>query len=332
MQINNSVNTDQIIDQAVQQAMESLGLEAIQIKQHYYQAIQVELNKISLFYASNSRRKNIKRGNRLLNPYAPEFGFDQSAEIAYEITKNKKDQAKAYVSINKILSYLRQGQEINYALYIKNLDGSIYRYEVPEEEISSFASIVQGTSFKLDADLRQYSEIAIERLENAKKFSDHVNSYMVALQEAEALAKKENSKFRIKQADRYEAFEYHYQKIDKRNKNENFSHSFNIEGIKNWLLARGHDTVGWFARGDIGLTSVKSVNLNNKFLFLDLASQKSLNEVYQLLKEIFGSNTLNSQQVSRLVKAFTPAVHDLKAGLNTNINKIVEDLINSLIK
>jgi hypothetical protein len=58
-------------------------------------------------------------------------------------------------------------------------------------------------------------------------------------------------------------------------------------------LGRGHDTAGWWVRGDIGLTSVKSVNLNNKFLFLNLASQKSLQEVYGLLNEIFITQTLS---------------------------------------
>ena len=68
----------------------------------------------------------------------------------------------------------------------------------------------------------------------------------------------------VKLADAYEGFEYHYQKFD--GAGDFTKHGFNAEGIRRWFLGRGHDTVGWWARGDIGLTSVKSVNFNNNSL------------------------------------------------------------------
>ena len=198
----------------------------------------------------------------------------------------------------------------------------MYRYEVPESEISSFTQIVQSTTFRADQDLRNFASASIEKLENALQLSEHIEKFMKAI---------DSTGLSVKLADRYEAYEYHYQYIDQRN-TDNFNHGFNIEGIRKWILGRGHDTAGWWVRGDIGLTSVKSVNLNNKFLFLNLASKKSLQEVYQLLNEIFQSDTLNQSQVGRLVKAFTPLVRDLKMGLDVNVQNVVNDLISSLIQ
>lgn len=283
--------------------------------------IQKELDDISVYMKQKEHVNTVRRSAGLTNPYAPEFGFSE-AEVAIEITKEKKDQAIVYNKINKILSYLRHGQEIRYSLYIKDSQGKYYRYEVPETEIESFTSIVQQNAFRLDEDLRQFGEVAIERLQAAELMNQHIQRFMQAIDE---------TGLRVKLADRYEAFEYHYQKIDK-TLNENFSHGFNIEGIRRWLLGRGHDTIGWWVRGDIGLTSVKSINLNNKFLLLNLASQKSLTQVYVLLKELFASQILTEEVVARFVKAFTPIVSDLKKQENIHINQIIEDLINSLIE
>lgn len=262
-----------------------------------------------------------KRSSKLTNPYAPEFGFSENS-VAVEIVKEKKDQAIVYNKLNKILSFLRQGQEINYSLYIKDSQGNFYRYVVPENEIENFTSVVQQNAFKFDEELRQFGQAAIERLEAAEQMNKHIQNFMKAVDE---------TGLKVKLADKYEAFEYHYQKIDNQ-LNENFSHGFNIEGIRRWILGRGHDTVGWWVRGDIGLTSVKSINLNNKFLLLNLASQKSLTQVYTLLKQLFASAVLTEEVISKMVKAFTPVVSDLKKRENININKIIEDLINSLVK
>lgn len=265
--------------------------------------------------------QKVRRSTGLTNPYAPEFGFSET-EVAIEITKEKKDQAIVYNKINKILSYLRQGQEINYSLYIKDSQGRYYRYEVPEAEIENFTSIVQQNTFQLDEDLRKFGEAVVERLQAAELMNQHIQKFMQAIDE---------TGLRVKLADRYEAFEYHYQKVDNA-LNENFSHGFNVEGIRRWLLGRGHDTIGWWVRGDIGLTSVKSINLNNKFILLNLASQKSLTEVYLLLKELFASQVLTEEVIARFVKAFTPVVSELKKYENINLHQIIEDLINSLIK
>lgn len=318
------INTDMIIDTAVRQAMETMNADRIIIKQSYYTQIQSELNAISIYFHQVSRSENMKRSSGLTNPYAPEFGFDTSA-IAYEITKIKKDQAIVYNRINKILSYLRQGQEINYALYVKDINNKMHRYMVPESQIEQFTTIVQTSAFKMDADLREFAETAIERLENAQRFSEHMDEFMRAVDSALA-----GTKLSLKLADKYEAFEYHYQSVDK--PDDNFTHGFDIESLRTWLLTRGHDTAGWWVRGDIGLTSVKSINLNNKFLFLNLATQKSLQEVYGLLTELFSTNVLSAESISRLVKAFTPAAYELKAGMKVDVNSIVTNLISSLTK
>lgn len=318
------INTDAIIDAAVQQAMQAMNTDRIIVKQQYYSQIQSELNAISVYFHQVSRTQNIKRSSKLTNPYASEFGFDTSSTaIAYEITKIKKDQAIVYNRINKILSFLRQGQEITYALYVKDINNTMHRYMVPESQIEQFTTIVQTSAFKMDADLRAFAETAIERLEGAQRFSEHMEQFMKAVDSALA-----GTKLSLKLADKYEAFEYHYQSIDK--PDDNFSHGFDIEALRQWLLTRGHDTAGWWVRGDIGLTSVKSINLNNKFLFLNLATQKSLQEVYGLLTELFSSNVLSADAVSRLVKAFTPAVYELKSGMNVDVNAIVQNLIASL--
>ena len=313
------VNTDEIIDFAVKQAFEQFEIESVKIKKEYFDKIQQELQNISIYFVTAQKVNQYKKANKLNNPYAPEYGFSQT-EIAYQISKEKTQQALVYNRINKILSYLRQSEEITYSLYVKDLNNKFYRYEVPESEIENFTSIVQSTTFKFDEQLRQYASTAIDRLENALELSKHIEEFMKAVDE---------TGLRVKLADKYEAYEYHYQKRDR---NDNFNHDFNIEGIRKWILGRGHDTAGWWVRGDIGLTSVKSVNLNNKFLFLNLASQKSLQEVYGLLKEIFVQQTLSQEQVSKLVKAFTPAVYEMKHGMQINVQKIVEDLINSLIE
>ena len=126
------VNTDKIVDEAVQEALKKLNTDSITVKNNYYQSIVLELNKISIYFRLKERTNNLKRSSKLINPYAPEFGFNTSTEFAYEISKEKKEQALVYNSINKILSYLRQQKEITYALYIKGLDNQMYRYEVHE--------------------------------------------------------------------------------------------------------------------------------------------------------------------------------------------------------
>lgn len=315
------INTDEIIDQAVHEVCSSFSQDRLIIKEEYYNQIQLELKDISNYMVQKQHVTKIRKSAGLINPYAPEFGFSES-EVAMEITKEKKDQAIVYNKINKILSFLRQGQEISYSLYIKDSSGKYYRYVVPENEIDNFTSIVQQNAFGFDENLRKFGEAAIERLEAAELMNQHIQKYMEAI---------DATGLKIKLADKYEAFEYHYQKIDNQ-LTENFSHPFNIEGIKRWLLSRGHDTIGWWVRGDIGLTSVKSINLNNKFLLLNLASQKSLTQVYLLLKELFSSQILSEKVISRLVKAFTPIVSDLKKQENINIKQIIEELINSLIK
>ncbi len=322
----NNINIDSaqinsIIDTTVAEVFQDMNIQSVTIKQKYYQSIAQLLKEIEVYFVQTERIAKTKRSSKLSNPYAPEYGFS-TTEIAYAIQAEKKEQAIIYNKLNQILAYLRQGQEITYSFYIKDTQNRMYRYEIPESQIDTFTSIVQQTTFKADAQLREFAEVSIQRLENAQIMNKHIEAFMKAI---------DATGLKVKQADRYEAFEYHYQMIDNKNK-ENFSHSFNIEGIRKWILARGHDTVGWWVRGDIGLTSVKSTDLTKKYLFLNLASKKSLQEVYGLLKQLFAQDSLSQEGVSRLVKAFTPAVSDLKKNTAVDVKKIVEDLINSLIK
>ena len=176
-----------------------------------------------------------------------------------------------YRSLNKILAQLRYGQEMKYALYIKDLQGRTHRYEVPESELASFTEKVQGNNpFSsvegAKEDLRKYAESALKILESNLELSNHIDKFLGVVNSLD---------INVKLADAYEGFEYHYQKFD--GAGDFTKHGFNAEGIRRWFLGRGHDTVGWWARGDIGLTSVKSVNLNNKYLFLSLTSKNSLN-------------------------------------------------------
>ena len=315
---NLQIDTDTIIDAAVDKVFKQYEIENLKINQYYYQQIKNELDYIFKYFTISQQ----KQTKREAWQYSAKYGFSTS-QIAYEISLEKKNQSIVYNRINKILSYLRDKQEITYSLYIKDLSGRYYRYEVPENEIENFTTIVQQNAFNMEEDLINYSNNIIQQLEQQKKLSDHIQNYMKAIDQTGLF---------VKQADRYEAFEYHFQKIDKKIDSENYHNNFNIEGIRRWILGRGHDTAGWYQRGDIELTSVKSVDLSKKHILLSLASQKSLQKTYSLLKEIFNDSSLNQQKISRLVKAFTPTVQDLKKGLPIDVEKIVQDLIQSLTK
>lgn len=329
--MDENFNFDEQLQFIIEKALEEMNIENVQIKNSYFQEIQLSLSKISnIFLKAEHTRKFKNNFNKLENPYAPEFGFSQST-IAQAIVENKNDQAIVYGELNHILSFLRNQQHMNYALYIKNYDGEFYRYEVPADKIEDFTILLQNNNFKEifeqkgNTKLRQFAEVSLERLENAQLISKHIDAFMKTVDQSTKLKN-------VKLADKYEGFEYHYQNVDISLSNENFIHSFNLEGIERWFLGRGHDTVGWWVRGDIGLTSVKSINLNNKYLFLSLASQRSLTEVYNLLAEIFSSDILSADSLNRLIRAFTPLVSDFKKGFNINIEKTVKDLINSLTK
>lgn len=317
-----NIDTDAIIDAAVSNVLEHMNTESITIQTSVYKEIKYELDRIKQYFVSsnNAVNKAIKA-----RAFGSAYGFNQS-EIAYEIVAEKKEQALVYRSLNRILAQLRYGQEMKYALYIKDLQGRTHRYEVPESELASFTEKVQGNNpFSsvegAKEDLRKYAESALKILESNLELSNHIDKFLGIVNSLD---------INVKLADAYEGFEYHYQKFD--GAGDFTKHGFNAEGIRRWFLGRGHDTVGWWARGDIGLTSVKSVNLNNKYLFLSLTSKNSLNQVYNLISSLFSSQTLGPQHLSRLVKAFTPVVDDLKHEMPVDVESIVQNLINSLTR
>lgn len=317
-----NINTDAIIDAAVSSVLEHMNTESITIQTSIYKEIKYELDHIKQYFVASNSVVNKAMKARA---FGSAYGFNQS-EIAYEIVAEKKEQALVYRSLNKILAQLRYGQEMKYALYIKDLQGRAHRYEVPESELASFTEKVQENNpfssvENAREDLRNYAESALKILESNLELSDHIDKFLGIVNDLD---------INVKLADAYEGFEYHYQKFD--GAGDFTKHGFNAEGIRKWFLGRGHDTVGWWARGDIGLTSVKSINLNNKYLFLSLTSKNSLNQVYNLISSLFSSQTLGPQHLSRLVKAFTPAVDDLKHGMSVDVESIVQDLINSLTR
>lgn len=317
-----NIDTDAIIDAAVSSVLEHMNTESITIQTSIYKEIKYELDRIKQYFVSSNNTVNKTMKARA---FGSAYGFNQS-EIAYEIVAEKKEQALVYRSLNKILAQLRYGQEMKYALYIKDLQGRAHRYEVPESELASFTEKVQGNNpFSsvegAKEDLRKYAESALKILESNLELSNHIDKFLGVVNSLD---------INVKLADAYEGFEYHYQKFD--GAGDFTKHGFNAEGIRRWFLGRGHDTVGWWARGDIGLTSVKSVNLNNKYLFLSLTSKNSLNQVYNLISSLFSSQTLGPQHLSRLVKAFTPVVDDLKHEMPVDVESIVQNLINSLTR
>lgn len=317
-----NIDTDAIIDAAVSSVLEHMNTESITIQTSIYKEIKYELDCIKQYFVSSNNTVNKAMKARA---FGSAYGFNQS-EIAYEIVAEKKEQALVYRSLNKILAQLRYGQEMKYALYIKDLQGRTHRYEVPESELASFTEKVQGNNpFSsvegAKEDLRKYAESALKILESNLELSNHIDKFLGVVNSLD---------INVKLADAYEGFEYHYQKFD--GTGDFTKHGFNAEGIRRWFLGRGHDTVGWWARGDIGLTSVKSVNLNNKYLFLSLTSKNSLNQVYNLISSLFSSQTLGPQHLSRLVKAFTPVVDDLKHEMPVDVESIIQNLINSLTR
>ena len=317
-----NIDTDAIIDAAVSSVLEHMNRESITIQTSIYKEIKYELDHIKQYFVASN---NVVNKAMKARAFGSAYGFNQS-EIAYEIVAEKKEQALVYRSLNKILAQLRYGQEMKYALYIKDLQGRTHRYEVPESELASFTEKVQGNNpFSsvegAKEDLRKYAESALKILESNLELSNHIDKFLGVVNSLD---------INVKLADAYEGFEYHYQKFD--GAGDFTKHGFNAEGIRRWFLGRGHDTVGWWARGDIGLTSVKSVNLNNKYLFLSLTSKNSLNQVYNLISSLFSSQTLGPQHLSRLVKAFTPVVDDLKHEMPVDVESIVQNLINSLTR
>ena len=320
--VKKNIDTDAIIDAAVSSVLEHMNTESITIQTSIYKEIKYELDHIKQYFVASNSVVNKAMKARA---FGSAYGFNQS-EIAYEIVAEKKEQALVYRSLNKILAQLRYGQEMKYALYIKDLQGRTHRYEVPESELASFTEKVQGNNpFSsvegAKEDLRKYAESALKTLESHLELSNHIDKFLGVVNSLD---------INVKLADAYEGFEYHYQKFD--GAGDFTKHGFNAEGIRRWFLGRGHDTVGWWARGDIGLTSVKSVNLNNKYLFLSLTSKNSLNQVYNLISSLFSSQTLGPQHLSRLVKAFTPVVDDLKHEMPVDVESIVQNLINSLTR
>ena len=320
--VKKNIDTDAIIDAAVSSVLEHMNTESITIQTSIYKEIKYELDHIKQYFVASNSVVNKAMKARA---FGSAYGFNQY-EIAYEIVAEKKEQALVYRSLNKILAQLRYGQEMKYALYIKDLQGRTHRYEVPESELASFTEKVQGNNpFSsvegAKEDLRKYAESALKILESNLELSNHIDKFLGVVNSLD---------INVKLADAYEGFEYHYQKFD--GAGDFTKHGFNAEGIRRWFLGRGHDTVGWWARGDIGLTSVKSVNLNNKYLFLILTSKNSLNQVYNLISSLFSSQTLGPQHLSRLVKAFTPVVDDLKHEMPVDVESIVQDLINSLTR
>lgn len=317
-----NIDTDAIIDAAVSSVLKHMNTESITIQTSIYKEIKYELDNIKQYFVASNSVVNKAMKARA---FGSAYGFNQS-EIAYEIVAEKKEQALVYRSLNKILAQLRYGQEMKYALYIKDLQGRAHRYEVPESELASFTEKVQENNpfssvENAREDLRNYAESALKILESNLELSDHIDKFLGVVNDLD---------INVKLADAYEGFEYHYQKFDRAG--DFTKHGFNAEGIRKWFLGRGHDTVGWWARGDIGLTSVKSINLNNKYLFLSLTSKNSLNQVYNLISSLFSSQTLGPQHLSRLVKAFTPVVNDLKHGMSVDVESIIQDLINSLTR
>lgn len=317
-----NIDTDAIIDAAVSNVLKHMNTESITIQTSIYKEIKYELDNIKQYFVASNSVVNKAMKARA---FGSAYGFNQS-EIAYEIVAEKKEQALVYRSLNKILAQLRYGQEMKYALYIKDLQGRAHRYEVPESELASFTEKVQENNpfssvENAREDLRNYAESTLKILESNLELSDHIDKFLGVVNDLD---------INVKLADAYEGFEYHYQKFD--GAGDFTKHGFNAEGIRKWFLGRGHDTVGWWARGDIGLTSVKSINLNNKYLFLNLTSKNSLNQVYNLISSLFSSQTLGPQHLSRLVKAFTPVVDDLKHGMSVDVESIIQDLINSLAR
>ena len=151
-------------------------------------------------------------------------------------------------------------------------------------------------------------------------------------QESKQYQKKLHFKNHIKQSDLYEGFEYHYQLYDEKGKNLN--HDFDLWKILLWFKARGHDTLPWYQGGDINLTSVKSIDLTQSQNLIDLTSLIALRQSFNLLYKIFYTEEqelkLNATNISNLVKAFSPALKLLKEENNEEINKIIDNLINSL--
>ena len=294
-----------------------MNIQSVNVKKEYYQAIKNHLQKIQIYFTQIESQEKVRKSNI----YNFSTGFTQ--EVQYSLILAKKDSGLIYSELNQILKYLRQGQAMTYALYVKDIKGNQYRYEVKDKD--EFVNIVQANTFNMEQDLKNYCQNVLDQLENQKELSKHIEEFFKAVDMATS-----DWKSKISQADKYEGFEYHYQKRDFLL--QSYTHGFNIQGIRNWYFARGHDTLPWFSGGDVDLTSVKSVDLQNKHVLLSISSKKSMEQVYSLIQSIFSSSTLSQKNISDLVKAFTPAVQQLKKGASINVKEIVEDLILSLTK
>ena len=309
------------IDSIVQQVFKEMKVDSVRIKQDYYNIIIKELEFLRLQFIQLDNYS--KRGGRY---YVPKYGFTPT-DLSYKIQQATANRIKIYHSINNILACLRFQQQLTYSLYIKDLNNHMHRYVVPENQLDTFLMAVQQQTESMQHPLINYANSVIEQMENDLLLSKHMQAFMQVIDENK---NKYDISSDYKPADQYEAFEYHYQKVDLASGEENFEHKFNVAGIMNWIKARQHDTIPWYASGDIGLTSVKSIDLNQKMIFLSAFSDRSLETTYALIQRVFASQILNANDISTLVKAFTPAVENLKAGFDIDLKNIVQNLISSL--
>lgn len=324
-------DTNVIIDNAVEQVFQEMGIESVQIKSDYYTDIIKELESIADFFTISARKK--KKGFQ----YSKDYGFNSSLDYAYNILTDTSKKNIVYSKLNKILSYFRGQQEIDYSIYIKDLNGQISRIHLTGEEAKEFTEAAWNTTFFNSykttgpSSLKKYAQELLKKTTQSKILSNHINAYFDVLNDI----LKEN-KLSMKDSDKYEAFEYHYQKKDI---GGTYNHGFNRKGIKSWIKQRGtHDVQGWYQKGDIGLTSVKSIDLykNEKIILLTIAKDASLEEVFTLLEELFISQinsdkpSFGEKEISRIIKAFTPAVDELKKNMSVDIKSIVKELIQSI--
>ena len=301
------------------------------MKEEKYQAILKELDSISKFVIrSNKVRKKVPQ-------FSKRYGFDNTLEYAYEILTDTSAKNSIYHHLNKILSYFRDMKELDYAVYIKGEEGHTSRFFLAGEEAEEFTQAAWNTTFadsyKKTSELKNYAQKLIDKKTQCIMLSQHIESYWNVLDNVLM-----NKKLKMKNADKYEAFEFHYQKHDL---NGNYRHRFNKSEIVEWIQQRGtHNTLAWYQTGDVGLTSVKSINLQEKVQLLTISKPRSLVEVFALLEQLFISQinednsktkTFGIEEISTIVKAFTPTVNKIRAKIEVNVKEIVETTIKSLL-
>ena len=268
-------------------------------------------------------------------------GFNYNQYYTLDATQ---ESLRVYHDLNTLISIIMGRKQIEYALYIRDLEGNIVRQNYSFENLEQLLESTNNTiRFNRDEILNLFKQ-----KQKDIAFTKHVNEYLIqlanqVLKDKKRTIKEEDalSNFNSNKGFIMEMFEWHYQRVDKKHIPATHSYSQStIKGMNDSYWARNKSHEPWFTGGDIGQTQVKfadetvwTANWANKanISFLSLANFRSLNEVYSQLKYTFGKQYITPQDVGNLVMAFTQLSYQAEKPSKRMIKNAINNILNSLL-